>query len=136
MNTSHYVEDPVFRRSDFRCVYCGADLLADFDAFMGMTRDHLVPRSAGGPNAAENRVASCVACDRAKGHVVPVDLAEAVTFVQAQRRWLEELFEAVRRDVRGPAGRADRIPLEPSTCVSSTWSRPGFRGGIGREFSV
>jgi 5-methylcytosine-specific restriction endonuclease McrA len=101
MRTSHYVDDPVFLRSGFTCTYCGCDLLADFPTFMLMARDHLVPKSAGGPDAAENRVASCGVCDRAKGHVVPVDLFSARMYVERQRAWLVELYEAVKADVRG-----------------------------------
>jgi 5-methylcytosine-specific restriction endonuclease McrA len=99
MKTDHYVFDPVFRASNFRCQYCGADLLADVASFVAMARDHLVPKSAGGPDGAHNRAASCAACDRMKGAYVPHDLADAQAYIARQRAWLEQLFQAVRRDV-------------------------------------
>ena len=39
----------VFENSNFRCVYCGRDMLVDFETFMTVEEDHLVPKSKGGP---------------------------------------------------------------------------------------
>lgn len=48
----------VLARGGYRCVYCGRR--AD-------TRDHVVPRSRGGANTADNLVAACKRCNNAKG---------------------------------------------------------------------
>ena len=96
-------QDPVLVASDFRCVYCGRDLLADFESYLTITRDHLVPRCAGGPNGHENRVASCAACDRLKAGALVNDLAEARALVTRMRRGRRVWFERVRAAVRQEA---------------------------------
>lgn len=48
------------------CFYCGCALAED-DARL----DHFIPRSAGGPDALENRRVACRPCDVAKGDMVP-----------------------------------------------------------------
>ena len=70
MKYKYFVDDPVLVRSDFYCGYCGRDLLADLDVFLTFVRDHLIPRSVGGPDHHANRVASCAACDRLKADTV------------------------------------------------------------------
>ena len=34
----------IFERDNHRCVYCGRDLLADFESFLMAEEDHLVPQ--------------------------------------------------------------------------------------------
>ena len=46
----------VFTRDKCRCVYCGRDLVHDFDSFMIAQRDHLDPR---GGDELENVVTAC-----------------------------------------------------------------------------
>lgn len=41
------------------CHYCGKRLKRDVDD----TRDHVIPRSLGGPNTQWNRVPACVTCN-------------------------------------------------------------------------
>lgn len=41
------------------CHYCGTRLRRDVDD----TRDHIIPRSEGGPNTQWNRVPACVSCN-------------------------------------------------------------------------
>jgi len=54
----------LFRRDGFRCGYCG-DLL-DGDG-KPPTLDHIIPRSAGGKDTAENLVTVCSKCNSRKG---------------------------------------------------------------------
>jgi len=58
----------VFTRDRGRCVYCGRNLLADFDSFYCAQKDHLVP-SAG--DAPENVVLACYVCNNLRGSFVP-----------------------------------------------------------------
>ena len=53
----------VFRRDGHRCQYCGAA--------EGLTLDHVVPKSRGGPDTWENLVAACVPCNNRKGGRTP-----------------------------------------------------------------
>lgn len=61
----------VFERDKRRCVYCGRDLMSDFDTFMLAQEDHLIPKSKGGPHESENIVTSCMVCNLLKGNYVP-----------------------------------------------------------------
>lgn len=96
MKFKRYSEDPVLLRSDFRCVYCGRDLLEDLETFLSLVRDHLVPQSAGGPDGPPNRVASCVVCDRLKAGAVVSGVDEARALVASKRRHMTEWFLRVR----------------------------------------
>ena len=66
-----------FASSGHRRVYCCRDLLADFDSFMLAEEDHLVPRSKGGPDSAENVVIACAVCNRLKGNYAPTESYDA-----------------------------------------------------------
>ncbi len=56
---------------DNRCVYCGKDMLIDFETFMTGEEDHLIPRSRGGLDDATNIVIACSLCNRLKAGWVP-----------------------------------------------------------------
>jgi hypothetical protein len=65
-------------RADFRCEYCGRDLLASVeDYFANWHEDHIVPRSAGGSDDSENRAVACGPCNRMKGAWNPTLVAPA-----------------------------------------------------------
>lgn len=100
MKMKHYLSDPVLLRSDFCCVYCGCDLLADLDSFLSLVRDHFRPRSAGGCDGNDNRVCSCATCDRIKAGREFATLDEARVFIQQYRASVGEWFVFVRAAVR------------------------------------
>lgn len=52
----------VFRRDDFRCVYCGTRFAAE-----ELTIDHVEPRVKGGDGSEGNIVTCCRPCNEAKG---------------------------------------------------------------------
>ena len=54
----------VLARDSWTCQYCGSNK-------SGLTVDHVVPRSRGGPSTWENIVASCAPCNRKKGNKLP-----------------------------------------------------------------
>jgi 5-methylcytosine-specific restriction endonuclease McrA len=55
------LRDRVFRRDDFRCVYCGQQFPVDL-----LTLDHVQPRMRGGDRSAGNLVTACRACNAEK----------------------------------------------------------------------
>ena len=67
--TMHFAK--VFERDNRRCVYCGRDLMIDFDTFMITEEDHLIPLSKNGPDSDENIVTACSVCNRLKGNYMP-----------------------------------------------------------------
>jgi 5-methylcytosine-specific restriction endonuclease McrA len=54
----------VLARDAWTCQYCGRQA-------SGLTVDHVIPRSRGGPSDWENIVASCAPCNRRKGNRTP-----------------------------------------------------------------
>lgn len=73
-----HVKQAVLERDGHKCAYCGTSLhytLEPFDADPGTFLvkgtipevDHVIPRSRGGCNKADNLVASCGPCNYQKG---------------------------------------------------------------------
>jgi CRISPR/Cas system Type II protein with McrA/HNH and RuvC-like nuclease domain len=69
MPTKHF--STVFSRDKHSCVYCGRNLLVDFESFMLTVEDHLVPRASKGGTTVENLVIACHVCNKLKGKFVP-----------------------------------------------------------------
>ena len=66
----HTVRDLVIHRDNATCQYCGAQ--PD-----NLDVDHIIPKSRGGDNSADNLVAACQSCNRSKGARTPVEWMEA-----------------------------------------------------------
>ena len=64
---SKKVRKVILDRQKDLCFYCNRPLMGFY------VLDHFVPRSKGGSDNAENRVAACQACDGAKGGRLPID---------------------------------------------------------------
>ena len=67
--SKHFKE--VFQRDNYRCVYCCQDMMVDFDTFMIIEEDHLLPLSQGGEDIPENVVIACAVCNMLKGDYAP-----------------------------------------------------------------
>lgn len=65
----------LYLRDDCRCVYC---LRALGTKGVRMTLDHVVPRSLGGDNAAENLVTACSRCNSRRGNLPVAAFAEVL----------------------------------------------------------
>jgi hypothetical protein len=61
----------LFDRDNHRCVYCGRDLMVDFESFMLTQEDHLISRKSGGEDDELNRVIACYVCNVLKGDFCP-----------------------------------------------------------------
>lgn len=61
------VRQLIARRQNGDCFYCGQPLRRNKDGlYCDFVRDHLRPKSKGGPDHHHNRVAACRNCDREK----------------------------------------------------------------------
>ena len=65
----HFSE--IFERDKYRCMYCGRDMLTDFETFMMVQEDHLVPKGKGGLDEASNIVTACSVCNLLKSDYIP-----------------------------------------------------------------
>lgn len=59
--------ETLFYRDHGFCAYCEREL-----TLTEMEREHVIPRSKGGPNTWENVVASCRSCNSLKGNSMPI----------------------------------------------------------------
>jgi 5-methylcytosine-specific restriction endonuclease McrA len=84
----------VFLRDGFRCQYCNARL--------GMstgTRDHVIPRSRGGPDTLANVVAACMPCNTRKDDKTPEEAGMRL-LSQPRRLTEEEKVACLMKTVR------------------------------------
>ena len=82
------------QRDEYRCTYCGADLLATLDCFLSAVVDHITPRSRGGPDHRSNMATACFACDRLKSGRPAKTIDDARAIVQRQRELLRPVYDA------------------------------------------
>jgi hypothetical protein len=64
----------ILERDGAACVWCGRELWL---GHRDLSVEHVVPRLKGGPAWAENEVAACRSCNRARGHAGPVQWLDA-----------------------------------------------------------
>lgn len=65
----------LFLRDGYRCGYCGRHR-RELSRREQLTRDHLVPRSRGGPNEGLNVVTACSSCNHRKDDRLVEDLGQ------------------------------------------------------------
>lgn len=88
--------------ADFRCEYCGQDLLASFNECFNAQSDHIVPKSKGGADTEWNLAACCTTCNSLKWDYVPHGesrderIADAARYVHEQRQAQEVLWRKCR----------------------------------------
>jgi 5-methylcytosine-specific restriction endonuclease McrA len=84
----------VLKRDQFRCQYCGLDGMSNFENFLIMTVDFVLPRARKGKKESRNLVAACRPCNLLKGHRVFAGLEEAKAHVLKRRADLHKEWEA------------------------------------------
>jgi 5-methylcytosine-specific restriction endonuclease McrA len=88
--------DEVFRRDQFRCVYCGQRFRAE-----ELTVDHVEPRVRGGDRSGGNLVTACQRCNTAKGdRRVSEFLAESATARERFFRHAGYVWQRILRRTR------------------------------------
>ncbi len=104
-----------FVRDNYRCVYCGKDMLSSLDDWLSLEVDHLVPKTGGGTDAEDNLVTSCKVCNKLKSSYfrkkppMPQDKDQQIEIMREyvlkkrmveQLRWLKALqqFDYFKRD--------------------------------------
>ena len=99
----------ILERDGGCCVWCSRPLaLGD----RLLTFEHVIPRLKGGPAWAENEVAACRACNRARGHTAPSLWLEACEArgLKARRAVVERALLALRDAIAERGGqRRERV---------------------------
>lgn len=74
---SKWAHPPTRRRiywsAGFRCIWCQKSC-----THREITLDHVLPRSLGGTNAADNLVVACMHCNRLRGNATVMAFAERI----------------------------------------------------------
>ncbi|MDA7980055.1 MAG: HNH endonuclease [Pirellulales bacterium] len=89
----------IFERDEYRCRYCGRDVLADFHSFATCVLDHVKPRSAGGGNEPENLAVACGSCDRIKAGISVESVDEAQAALEERRGVKQRVYQHILRRV-------------------------------------
>ena len=124
-----------FIKSGYRCAYCRKDLIGNFEAWMGIEVDHVVPLSEGGSDKLTNRVAACSVCNGEKGRYVhpnhkrmtPKQILEAAReYVLSKRRaWRKVRLEAIEEFKRKAPNLALHRMAAPQRQLAVRKSRRG-----------
>ena len=93
--------DAILRANDFRCAYCGRDLLVDLETFSMLARDHVVAKSLGGKHNRTNRVAACGVCDRLKAGAAVESVPDAKACIANRREFRGLVLKRLRALIRG-----------------------------------
>lgn len=99
MNTSMPAVDwEVYNRDKCKCQYCDLDGLGNFDVWLNLSIDHIIPEIRGGDSTAENKAVACHACNKNKGKYFPEGnnreerIADARRHIQGRRaEWRRKL---------------------------------------------
>jgi len=96
-------EWPVYVRDKCTCRYCGLCGLDDFDIWMNLSIDHIVP-SAG--DSAENTAIGCCHCNSIKNKYKPNGntreerIADARKYVEKQRDLCRKEFRRMMEEIK------------------------------------
>ena len=91
----------VFERDNRRCVYCGRDLMHDFDSFMITQMDHLTPTAHEGNDDLENTVTACCVCNNLKGDFDPPGESREERLASARRYVMKRRAYHIENDFSG-----------------------------------
>jgi len=67
----------ILAKADFKCEYCGQDLLASLTEWFNAQVDHIIPRSKGGGEEEANLAACCTTCNSFKWQYIPIGESRA-----------------------------------------------------------
>jgi 5-methylcytosine-specific restriction endonuclease McrA len=90
------LDERVFARDGFRCVYCGHDGRT-FDGWAFLQVDHFKPVCLGGTDDVENLKTACVICNHMKGAAPFSTVADAA---RALGQWRGQMREFWEKNVR------------------------------------
>jgi 5-methylcytosine-specific restriction endonuclease McrA len=96
-------------RDGAECVWCRRPLAP---GHRDLSLEHVVPRLKGGPAWAENELAACRACNRARGHTAPAAWLEACERrgLRPNRRAVEASLLALRDAIARRGGQRRARP--------------------------
>jgi 5-methylcytosine-specific restriction endonuclease McrA len=93
-------------RDECTCRYCDLCGLDNFDIWMQLGIDHIIPRISGGDESAENKAVACSECNCLKHKYVPDGsnreerIADARRYVQMMRDPWQEQFHAIVKAIQ------------------------------------
>jgi 5-methylcytosine-specific restriction endonuclease McrA len=85
---------------DFRCIYCGRDLLASIEDYDTWQFDHIIPVSKSGPDATTNKAVACKLCNFVKCNFDVSKLAGPNAPIEDLKKLAAAHVQARREDKR------------------------------------
>ncbi len=97
----------IWVRDNCTCQYCGLCGLDNFDVWMQLGIDHIIPRSRGGDETDENKALSCNECNHylkrayiPNGNTREKRIADARLHIQPKRDAWREQFERMIKEIK------------------------------------
>jgi 5-methylcytosine-specific restriction endonuclease McrA len=96
----------VRKRDKCTCRYCDLCGLRNFDIWMQLGIDHIIPRISGGDESAENKAVACTQCNCYKAAYIPNGnnredrIADARLHIKAKREAWRERFEMMMQEIK------------------------------------
>jgi len=90
----------ICRRDDYKCAYCGKNLLRSFEDFMLSSLEHKTPIACGGTNDYKNLCCSCVVCNALKGDFRG-NLKETKKYIETRKIEFQTLYRSELTIKRG-----------------------------------
>jgi len=101
------IDSAIWKRDRCTCRYCGLCGLDNFDVWMQLGIDHIIPRSRGGDESDENKALACNECNYyLKRAYIPngIDreerIADAARHIQTKRDAWRERFEEMMKEIK------------------------------------
>lgn len=83
----------IYHNDNYRCVYCGKDMLKELDLWLSLEVDHIIPQSKGGNNESNNLVTSCNVCNKYKSSYLSKKYNSDITVLNNSEKRNEILNE-------------------------------------------
>jgi hypothetical protein len=106
MNLGMPPEDYEVRKDDrCKCRYCDLSGLDNFDVYLNLGIDHIIPVGQGGDESKENKAVACGECNTLKGKYVPVGnnreerIADARRLIRERRQRSRSVFDKIMDDL-------------------------------------
>lgn len=96
----------ILERDRFCCQYCGLDGGTNFENYLVMSVDFVIPRARGGKKDARNLVTACRPCNLLKGRRHFGSFEEAKTYLLKRRAELRAEWEARMSRLQGQSASA------------------------------
>lgn len=88
----------IYHNDNYRCVYCGKNMLKELDLWLSLEVDHIIPQSKGGNNDSNNLVTSCNVCNKYKSNYLSKKFNTDITALNDVNK-RDEILDDIREHI-------------------------------------